>query len=230
MASLFLLRVAEERVRGLMNQSLSPPQGPDEPPIIDPPDEPDEKIVISLSDGTKRSIRYIKASIYLDADGNPMSAQQFIERLFGSLNGLIDAEETLRQLWRDPETRERFLAQLEDRGFDLGQLDEIKAIVDAQNSDLFDVLAYVQFNIDPKTRLERVDGVSVEEEAKEMGQFLEHILQAYVENGEAELATESLGSFMEVRYGSVSEGKQRLGDIPLIKSKFIELQERIYEN
>ena len=186
--------------------------------------------MISLSDGTKRSIRYIKASIYLDADGNPMSAQQFIERLFGSLNGLIDAEETLRQLWRDPETRERFLAQLEDRGFDLGQLDEIKAIVDAQNSDLFDVLAYVQFNIDPKTRLERVDGVSVEEEAKEMGQFLEHILQAYVENGEAELATESLGSFMEVRYGSVSEGKQRLGDIPLIKSKFIELQERIYEN
>lgn len=31
-----------------------PPDGPDEPPIIDPPDEPDEKIVISLSDGTKR--------------------------------------------------------------------------------------------------------------------------------------------------------------------------------
>ena len=67
-----------------------PPEGPDEPPLIDPPDEPDEKIVISLSDGTKRSIRYIKASIYLDADGNTMSAQQFIERLFGSLNGLVD--------------------------------------------------------------------------------------------------------------------------------------------
>lgn len=159
-----------------------------------------------------------------------MSTQQFIERLFGSLNGLVDAEETLRQIWRNPETRERFLAQLDDRGFDIGQLDEIKAIVDAQNSDLFDVLAYVQFNIDPKTRLERADGVSVEKEVEEMAQFLKHILQAYIENGEAELATKSLGSFMEVRYSSVSEGKQKLGDIPLIKSKFLELQERIYEN
>ena len=42
------------------------------------PKPPAEKIIISLSDGTKRSIRYIKASIYLDADGNTMSAHQFI--------------------------------------------------------------------------------------------------------------------------------------------------------
>ena len=62
-----------------------------------------------------------------------------------------------------------------------------------------------------------------------MEQFLKHILQAYVENGEAELLGDSLGSFMEVRYGSVSEG-QKLGDIPSIKSKFIGLQQQIYTN
>ena len=205
-----------------------PPEGPDGPTIIDPPDEPSEKIIISLSDGTKRSIRYIKASIYLDADGNTMSAQQFIERLFGSLNGLVDNEEALRRVWSNPDTRQKFLEQLEDRGFDGGQLSEIKALVDANDSDLFDVLSYIQFSANPKTRIERADGVSLEEEAEEMEQFLKHILQAYIENGEAELASDSLGSFMEVRYGSVSEGSQKLGDIPSIKSKFIGLQKQIY--
>ena len=206
-----------------------PPEGPDGPTIIDPPDEPVEKIIISLSDGTKRSIRYIKASIYLDADGNTISAQQFIERLFGSLNGLVDNEEALRRVWSNPDTRQKFLAQLEDRGFDGGHLSEVKALVDANDSDLFDVLAYIQFSANPKTRIERADGVSVDEEAEEMGQFLKHILQAYIENGEAELASDSLGSFMEVRYGSVSEGSQKLGDIPSIKSKFMRLQMQIYK-
>ena len=112
-----------------------------------------------------------------------------------------------------------------------GQLSEVKALVDASDSDLFDVLAYIQFSANPKTRIERADGVLLEEEeAEEMGQFLKHILQAYIENGEAELASDSLGSFMEVRYGSVSEGSQKLGDIPSIKSKFVGLQTQIYKN
>ena len=88
----------------------------------------------------------------------------------------------------------------------------------------------MQFSANPKTRIERADGVSVDVEAEEMGQFLKHIFQAYVENGEAELASDSLGSFMEVRYGIVSEGSQKLGDIPSIKSKFIGLQRQIYTN
>ena len=46
----------------------------------------------------------------------------------------------------------------------------------------------------------------------------------------AELASDSLGSFMELRYGSVSEGSQKLGDIPSIKSKFVGLQTQIYKN
>ena len=159
-----------------------------------------------------------------------MSAQQFIERLFGSLSGLVDNEEALRRVWSNPDTRQKFLAQLEDRGFDSVQLSEVKAPVDANDNDLFDVLSYIQFSADPRTRIERADGVSLEEEAEEMRQFLKHIHQGYIENGEAELASDSLGSFMEVRYGSVSEGSQKLGDIPTIKSKFVGLETQIYKN
>jgi hypothetical protein len=37
------------------------------------------------------------------------------------------------------------------------QLSEIKRMIDAENSDLFDVLAYVAFALSPITRIERVD-------------------------------------------------------------------------
>ena len=118
---------------------------------------------------------------------------------------------------------------MEDRGFDGGQLSEVKALVDANDSNLFDVLSYIHFSANPKTRIERADGVLLEEEAEEMGLYLNHILQAYIENGEAELASHSLGSFVEVRYRGVSEGNQKLGDIPSIKSKLIGLQMQIYK-
>ena len=111
----------------------------------------------------------------------------------------------------------------------LSYLQASGALVDANDSDLFDVLSYIHFSANPKTRIERADGVLLEEEAEEMGLYLNHILQAYIENGEAEFASHSLGSFVEVRYRGVSEGNQKLGDIPSIKSKLIGLQMQIYK-
>ena len=41
----------------------------------------------------------------LDPDGTPMSAQQFIEMLFGELPEFFKDEDELRALWSDPDTR-----------------------------------------------------------------------------------------------------------------------------
>ena len=78
------------------------------------------------------------------------------------------------------------------------------------------------------------DGISTELEYVEQTSWL--LFLKYLSDLEserttrAELASDSLGSFMEVRYGSVSEGSQKLGNIPSIKSKFIGLQTQIYKN
>ena len=54
-----------------------------------------------------------------------------------------------------PDNRAHFLAQLEDHGYDEDKLNDVRLLVDAQDSDLFDVLSYVLFRIDPATRQDR---------------------------------------------------------------------------
>ena len=196
-------------------------------------DDPLEKIVIKLADGKARTIQYIAATTYWGADGRPISAAEFMNRLFGDLEGIVADEDELREIWADPDNRARFLDRLEDRGYGRDRLEDVRQLVDAPASDLFDVLAYVCFANPPKTREERADDVrqgGLEQVGGELRQLLLGILQAYETHGERELATAKLQSFMIDRYGSVSEGKTHLGDLPMVKAAFRQMQAELYAN
>jgi type I restriction enzyme R subunit len=225
-----------------------PPKGP-RPPATgpepghggEPPDQggkgegdpPAEKIVVKLSDGKARTIKYIASTTYWGPDGKPISAAEFLERLFGDLSSIIADEDQLRVLWSDPDNRERFLGQLNDRGYDQDRLDDIRRLVDAPDSDLFDVLSYVLFTNPPKTRHDRADSVRVSSVANadnEMKDLLLAILGAYELRGESELATKKLTSFLTARFGSVSEGKTKLGGLPAVKNAFLQMQTNLYSS
>lgn len=199
--------------------------GPEEPPR--------ERIVVKLSDGKMRKIMYIASTTYWSPEGKPISAAEFLERLFGDLSGIVADEDQLREVWSDPDTRERFLEQLSDRGYDRDRLDDIRRLVDAPDSDLFDVLSYILFTNRPKTRSERANSVrsdGIAEAQLETKSLLLAILSAYEERGESELATKKLGTFLTARYGSVSEGKLKLGGLPAIKKAFRSMQTLLYSD
>ena len=75
------------------------------------------------------------------ANGTPMSAQQFLQLLFGKLPEFFKSEMELRFLWSAPEIRRELLEALADAGFGAAQLAEMQRIIDAAKSNLFDVLA-----------------------------------------------------------------------------------------
>lgn len=66
--------------------------------------------------------------------------------------------------------------------YDRDRIDGILRLIDAPKSDIFDVLVYVRFTLDPLSRSERVEGAKATGlggyEA-EMREFLRYILQAY---------------------------------------------------
>ncbi|MCL1628157.1 hypothetical protein M3N55_05380, partial [Roseibaca sp. V10] len=131
----------------------------------------------------------------------------------------------------DPDSRETFLKQLSDRGYDTDRLNDIRRLVDAPDSDLFDVLGYVMFTNDPKTRHDRADAVKHSGLAnlqEDMKALLIIILDAYERHGEHELASTKLGQFLTARYGSVGEAKNRLGGLPEIKDAFHRMQAQLY--
>lgn len=211
------------------------PPGPDsEPP--EPGDDrsdepPSEKIEVALSDGTIRKIRYVASTTYWSPEGKPISAAEFLERLFGELTGIVGDEDQLRKVWSDPDNREHFLSQLSDRGYDHDRLNDIRRLVDAPESDLFDVLSYILFTNAPKTRHDRADSVrdaQIDTFDEETKQLLLSILKAYEADGESELATKKLGQFLVARYGSIGEGKEKLGGLPAVSSAFRKMQRRLY--
>src|SRR6266702_6359805 len=84
-----------------------------------------------------------------------MYAQQFMEMLFGKLPDFFRNEPELRALWSAPDTRKKLLQGLAEKGFGRDQLVEMQKIIDAEKSDLFDVLAHVAYALPPVTREER---------------------------------------------------------------------------
>ena len=221
-----------------------PPKGPGLPPPeptdngegggddIEGGDElPPPKLIVMLADGKARSIQYISTTSYWGPDGKPMTAQQFLERLYGDLSSLILDEDQLRKQWSDPDQREHFIALLQQNGYDSDKLADMRRLIDAPDSDLFDVLAYIRFSNPPKTREQRADAVEdggLQAAQGEMRDFLLGILEAYAAHGESELALAKLGSFLTARYGTIADAKAKLGDIGDIKTAFIEVQRELY--
>ncbi len=85
------------------------------------------------------------ATTFWSADGRPMSAAQFVENLFGELPAFFKDEDELRLIRSRPDTRKALLQGLSEKGFGPSQLGEIRGLIEAENSDIFDVLGYVAF-------------------------------------------------------------------------------------
>ena len=138
---------------------------PSPPPVDGVREETDEyvrkkRIKVKLADGKARTIQHMMVTTFWHPDGTPMSAQQFLEMLFGKLPEFFKSEAELRALWSLPDTRAKLLQGLAEKGFGHEQMAEMQRIIDAENSDLFDVLAHVAYALAPLTREERARSLS----------------------------------------------------------------------
>jgi type I restriction enzyme R subunit len=148
-------------------------------------------------------------------DGTPMSAQQFMEALFGKLPEFFRNEDELRALWSAPDTRAKLLEGLAEKGFAREQLIEMQRIIDAERSDLFDVLAHVAYALPPLTREDRAAKAKVEITTlfnSRQQVFLHFVLSHYISAGVDELAQEKLTPLLRLRYhDSIADAVADLG-------------------
>ena len=191
------------------------------------------KIRIKLADGKERAIQHMMATSFWSADGKPMSAAQFLESLYGTLPEFFRDESELRKIWSVPATRRALLDGLAEKGFHRDALAEMQAIIDAQNSDLFDVLAYVAYALQPITRAERADharqGIQAQFSDKQSA-FLDFVLSQYVKEGVQELDQEKLSPLLKLKYNNaIADAMADLGDATQIRSAFIGFQKYLYQ-
>ncbi|NOQ42749.1 MAG: restriction endonuclease subunit R, partial [Desulfuromusa sp.] len=190
-----------------------------------------KKVIIKLADGKERTIQHIMATTFWSPDGKPMSAKEFIEHLYGELPELFKDEDELRSLWGKPETRKKLLEGLAEKGFGEEQLTEARILINAENSDVFDVLAYIAFALSPISRKERVDNHKEEILTRHEDQqqaFLEFVLGEYIKEGVGELDLAKLPGLLELQYGNAYDAAAQLGGAQLIRETFTEFQRHLY--
>ena len=189
---------------------------------------------MKLADGKDRSIQHMICTTFWHPDGTPMSAQQFMEALFGKLPEFFKNEDDLRELWSAPDTRGKLLQGLAEKGFGKEQMIEMQKIIDAEKSDLFDVLAYVAYALPPLTREARAAKAKVEISThfnSRQQVFLAFVLSHYVGVGVEELDQEKLTPLLRLKYhNSIADAVADLGKPDEIGKVFAGFQKYLYQD
>ena len=190
-----------------------------------------KKIKIKLSDGKERNIQHMKKTTFWSADGVPISVEEFIQKLFGDLSNYFKNIDELKAIWSNPENRKKFLDNLSESGYGKEELLKIKTVINAENSDLYDVLSYIAYANDPITREQRVANSQklifslLSDEQKE---FIEFVLQQYINEGVYELDLDKLPQLLELKYQSLKDAFKILGDPEGLNKLFTEFQGKLY--
>jgi type I restriction enzyme R subunit len=225
---------------------------PEPPPETDQPDEDNErrkreqyrrrtdsggtrprKAKVVLADGKARTIQHMMITSFWHPDGKPMSAQEFLELLFGKLPEFFNSEEELRALWSVPDSRKTLLDGLTETGFGADQLTEMQRIIDAEKCDLFDVIAYVAYAMPTRTREERASMAKAEVVTRfstNHQEFIDFVLGHYVREGVHELDREKLTPLLQLKYdNSIVDAVADLGRPEEIGAVFSGFQRYLYE-
>ena len=192
-----------------------------------------DKIKIELADGKARKIQHMSATNFWHPDGTPMSAAEFMDELFGKLPEFFKDEDELRALWSEPGTRKKLLDGLAEKGFGIDQLTEMQKVIEAEQSDLFDVLAYVAYADDPMTREERAaqaEAMLGQEFDSKQQAFLSFVLGHYVKEGVTELDDTKLGPLLKLKYNNaLADAFAELGTPDAVRSAFVGFQKYLYQ-
>jgi len=107
----------------------------------------------------------------------------------------------------------------------------LQKMIDAEQSDLFDVLTYVSFLTPPISRVQRVEqskGKIFEGLNDKQKEFLDFVLTKYEEKGVDELDEEKLPILLNLKYHAIADAVSTLGDVDSIRSIYFGFQKDLY--
>ncbi len=221
------------------------PIAPEGPPPGDKPKNDEAKdnnddgkkkkmVRIRLSEDNEREIEHTTA-IKFFYKGDQISAEEFLRRVFDLLLSpeFLGNEQKLQEIWANPNTRRELLARLEENGCTKDNLAEFQKVINAENSDLFDVLEYIAYHTPPVSREQRVKMAEKNIESNldltpEQCDFIEFVCGNYMREGMDELDINNLSTVLNAKYGSVHEGMKILGDVAQIQNMCIDFQQILY--
>jgi type I restriction enzyme, R subunit len=107
----------------------------------------------------------------------------------------------------------------------------ISRLINAEKSDLYDVLAYIAYATVPISRSDRViahKSLIFSRYVGKQQEFLDFVLEQYVKVGVGELDRTKLPQLLELKYHTVRDAVEQLGSVADIGEVFIGFQQYLY--
>ena len=222
-------------------------------------DRPQTNLIdIKLSDGRRLSLETTWEQKIFFGD-EFISLEEYVKKLFGRIPEFFSDADDLREKWSNPETREQLLRTLDEAGFAEDKLNLLRNMLKLQKCDLLDVLEYIAYNSTPIERAKRVELVkqqyvdalnkeqrefdnlkrakrvelvkqqNVDALEKEQREVDNLILEYYASNGFKELGSDKLKTFINIKFNSMRDAKERLNmSVADIRAHYFELQRKLY--
>ena len=200
--------------------------------VMDDQGEPKQskKIKIKLSETRAIEIDSMIETFYFGSDGKRVSAEQFIKDLFNRMPEFFSDEDALRTIWSHQKTRDEFVDQLAQRGFDMEKLLTLREAFKAEDSDVYDLLRFIAFDKEIISRGQRAtvaDMSFVDSENEQLNEFSNFVLLQYEQNGFE--AFNDLAALIATKYGSNAVVTE-MGGVEKVRSSFDLLQEAVYRS
>lgn len=192
---------------------------------------PKEKLAIKLSDGRERAIKHIKSDMFYGADGKPVSVESFLNTMLGDMPNFFSSEQELKEKWSTPHTRKELLQKLEIAGYGETVLRDLQQVIDAEDCDLLDVLEYISYNVEPIERAKRVESRSTviyDGLSGEQREFVDFLIDKYIHVGVDELSMDKLPILLGMKYGTVRDAINEIGDLNITTQTFVNFQQGLY--
>ncbi len=110
-------------------------------------------------------------------------------------------------------------------------LAEMQKVIEAEKSELFDVLAYVAFATPPVTREDRAvlaRSATAKDFSDKHRAFIDFVLGQYVKQGVDELDPEKFAALVKLKYNAISDAFDDLGKPEQVRSVFVGFQKHPY--
>lgn len=166
-------------------------------------------------------------------DGKLITLKEFVNVLVDNetLSKFFKDDEDLRKQWQNPETRKALLEKMEHDGFSLDKLLKVQEMLNYEKCDLLDVLEYLAYQTSPIERGQRV-AIARSEITADLNEhqtdFVNFVLNQYIEQGYTELSMENLPELIKLKYGTINDAKAELGSLGEINKVFVGFQKGLY--
>src|SRR5690606_18063808 len=108
-------------------------------------------------------------------------------------------------------TRRKLLEELSEKGYTTAQLEDLRKLVQGEDSDLFDVLAYIAYSKSLMPRMSRAEKAKIHfnDYSPAQQEFLNFVLDQYIKSGVEELDDSKLGDLLILKYHAIADAKSQ---------------------